>query len=786
MNIKKILAIILIVCCLITPLIGCGTTISDPDEKGNSSKDELPQTNDDGLIVIPGNDGESLLPPDDFNESFRDELPGDIDNINPPKPPEKNESSNTPTTDPNKDTSANQIDINDTGINNGKFEGNTTQKDFNVTYVSGTKNAYTYDESTKTLTFTDLSADSVYAINGKLNGNIVIAAGENYKLDLELTDFSLRSSNTNPIFIKSGEEIKITAKKGTTNYVYDERAEVDTTQTDVYGGAIHALADLEICGKGKLFVQSSNNNGIQTKKDLQVKNLSLVVECTDNALKGNDSVTIENCATLLVAKAGDAIKTEETNLSSTSGKQRGTVSILGGTHNIYAANDGIEASFDAIIDNGSYLDESTNQTLTVATVVNIYTDEYAGYKGQASTSTPSENSAEKLYICYPSNTYKYSIKFTNNDATSTAWVNGVFDKSIPGSRGTTYYVYSFDMPEGYTKMQLFAYESSQTLQNETSYFLRTDVLTLKSGSNAYKYSNSKRTWSWTTYEGLEQSGGGPGGMGGPGGEGNSQKIEYSAKGIKAANSITINAGTVTVKAVDDALHADNTATLESGATPTGNITVNGGTIEITTKDDGIHAEGTVAVKGGNTTVLTAYEGVEGNTINISGGSVSVTTKDDGFNSCATSGTGITISGGNVYVYAGGDGIDSNSRASYSAIAFTGGNTVIISTSGGNSAIDSDGGYKYTAGKVLAIMPQGGMSSESKHCSNFSSIGKSQNVSFSTNSYATVKVNGTAILSVKMPKSMGAIAIYLGINTATISATTSSAGTADANGVYWAK
>jgi hypothetical protein len=144
-----------------------------------------------------------------------------------------------------------------------------------------------------------------------------------------------------------------------------------------------------------------------------------------------------------------------------------------------------------------------------------------------------------------------------------------------------------------------------------------------------------------------------------------------------------------------------------------------------------------------------------------------------------------LTNGTVYVYAGGDGIDSNSRASYSAIAFNGGNTVIISTSGGNSAIDSDGGYKYTGGRVLAIMPSGGMSGESTHCSNFSSIGKKQSVSLSASAYATVKIDGSAVLSVKMPKALNsALAIYLGNKNAAISSATSSAGTADSNGVYW--
>ena len=35
--------------------------------------------------------------------------------------------------------------------------------------------------------------------------------------------------------------------------------------------------------------------------------------------------------------------------------------------------------------------------------------------------------------------------------------------------------------------------------------------------------------------------------------------------------------------------------------------------------------------------------------------------------------------------------------------------IVISNSSGNSAIDTEQGYTYTGGKVIAIMPRGGMS-----------------------------------------------------------------------------
>ena len=755
MKFKKLFAIILIITCIFS-LVSCGLVTTGDKKPTDENGNEIEATDENGNPIKENPKDKNGKPEENGRESQK------------------------------ADTQIVGVggDLSDTGINDGKFDGTTSSSDFTVTYVSGTNGAYSYDDSAKTLTFTALASDSVYAISGKLNGNIIIDAGESYKLELELRGFSLRSSKTNPIFVKSGNEVKITAKKDTKNYIYDERSAVDTTQEGVYGGSIHGIVDLEIRGKGELFVQSASNNGIQTTKDLQVKNLSLVVECQDNALKGKDSVTIENCSTLLVAKSGDAIKTEATDVSTTTGKQRGTVSILGGTHNVFAANDGIDAAYDAIIDMGSYVDDSTQKTVTVATVLNIYTDAYSNYtvkKDSNQTASP-DKASDTLYLCYPSKDYKYSIKLLSADASKSEWVNPVYDKSVQGGR-TTYHTYKFAKSSEYTKMQVFVYTNAQTQGNETTYYAKTDVITLRSDCDTYKYSSSKQTWSWTNYDNIAQQGGGPGGPGGMN-EGNPNALAYSAKGIKASNSITVDSGTITVKAVDDAIHADNTTTLENGKSPTGNLTVNGGDISITTKDDGLHADGNLTIKGGNITVLSAYEGIEGNNITVSGGNISVTSSDDGFNSCATSGTGITLSGGTIYVYAGGDGIDSNSRTSYSAIAFSGANVIVISTSGGNSAIDSDGGYKYTTGKVLAIMPSGGMSSESKHCSNFSSIGKSQNISLAANAYATVSISGSPVLSVKMPKAINAVAIYLGNSAATISSASSSAGTADSNGVCW--
>ena len=177
-------------------------------------------------------------------------------------------------------------------------------------------------------------------------------------------------------------------------------------------------------------------------------------------------------------------------------------------------------------------------------------------------------------------------------------------------------------------------------------------------------------------------------------------------------------------------------------------------------------------------MIQSYEGLEGATILLSGGRVSVLSSDDGVNSTAASGNGVTISGGTHYIYAGGDGIDANSRTSYSGIVFQGGNTVIISTSGGNSAIDTEQGYQYTGGSVVALMPSGGMANEATHCSNFSRIGIYKNVSL------TIYDDNQSVLTLRMPCRLSGRVIYLGSTTVSMETVTSSSAAVDINGVCW--
>ena len=648
-------------------------------------------------------------------------------------------------------------ELDDLGVYEGYFDDES--KNIIVTYVSGTPNAYKLEGNT--LTFTAVSEDTVYSVSGTFNGNIIISIGDNYKFDLELQGLSLVCDTTNPITVTSGNEVSVKAKKNTKNYIYDMREAVDTTNKNIYTGAIHSEVDLEIGGKGELIVISENNNGIISKDDLQVKNLTLFVACSDNALKGNDSVEILDCNTTLIASKGDCIKTSKSDLS-TKNNQRGNISIQGGTHTIYAACDGIDASHNAIINSNT-------------TVLNIYTDKYSNYSTEVTAVSSDVN-----YIRFTSNKYYYSVKYYNSE-TDFIWVNPEYHSAVSGGR-TNYYYYSYPKMSEYSKQQFFIYEKAEHQGQDAEYLVMSDYLTPNSGCDTFALTNSNNGlyYEWTNYTTKIQTRGfgGPGGFGGgPGGfnEGNPDKGDHSTKGIKAANEIIINAGTVNIKSYDDALHTDKDIALENGKTSLGNITVNGGYLTLYSNDDGIHAGGNLSVKSGEINITNAYEGMEGLTVNIFGGAVSINSSDDG--------NAVSVSGGTLYIYCTGDGIDSNSRTAYVGITFSGGNAVIISNSGMNSAIDTENGYTYESGNVIAIMPRGGMSSEAKHCANFTEIGSSSQSSLTKDSYLVVNIKDSTA-TIKIPVTITAQIFVLGDKNANISTETVSSEDLDPNGVAW--
>lgn len=207
-----------------------------------------------------------------------------------------------------------------------------------------------------------ISQAGEYTLSGRLDGQLVVNLSEEDQVKLILNNTLIYCTDGAPILVTGGDEIEIEAAAGSYNVIADGR-DSSTAENEEYDAAVYVECDLKMSGSGILIVDGSFENGIKSKDDVTLKNLTLKISAVGNAIKGNDSVKIKSGNIILISTDSDGIKTKNTDVSS-KGNQRGTVTIESGHVDIYAASDGIDASYNA---------EITGEDA----VLNIFTADYA-------------------------------------------------------------------------------------------------------------------------------------------------------------------------------------------------------------------------------------------------------------------------------------------------------------------------------------------------------------------------------------------------------------------------
>ena len=610
-----------------------------------------------------------------------------------------------------------------------------TAQDTNVTHAYDADNYKTEITGEFSITSTDGSTitqnDSVYTITqageytvtGLLSeGQIVVNADDNAEITIVLNCTSITCSNGSPIYIKNADNVKIKSEENTYNCIVDARAEADdnsdNSSSENGNAAIYAACDLKLVGKGALSVTGNYNNGIQSKDDISIKNVTIKVNAINNAIKGNDEVAIESGEIIAISRKGDGIKTSNSSLS-TKEKQKGNVIISGGNIDIYAACDGIDAAYGVDVSGDGNL--------------NIYTDTYSDYsEAVAADTSGSSASSSGFSISNPDSSVSNPGSSASNPGSSNQ-NQGSSSKSSSNATMMTYITTA--NTDNQNNSRVGTPPDMNNAQNNGNMGNPPDMN--NSSSNSGNNPDMKGN-----FGGRNRA---ANGMPGNNSSGNSSKKSYSTKGIKAESEINISGAAINISSTDDGIHANSdSGVLETGEDGKGIISISGGTITISTGDDGIHADKELNITDGYINVLTSYEGLEAITINISGGQSFVYAADDGINACTGDGTStplINITGGYVDVTTGSgdtDGIDSNGNYTQS------GGMVLVK--GGSSSgqvsgsIDVDGNITITGGTCVAL---GGICETPVNSVNayiFSSV------SFNAGSYSVKDSSGNEIIS----------------------------------------
>lgn len=485
-----------------------------------------------------------------------------------------------------------------------------TAQDTNVTHADDADNYKTEITGEFSITSTDGSTitqnDSVYTITqageytvtGLLSeGQIVVNADDNAEITIVLNGTSITCSNGSPIYIKNADNIKIKSEENTYNSIVDARAEADdnpdNSSSENGNAAIYAACDLKLVGKGALSVTGNYNNGIQSKDDISIKNVTIKVNAVNNAIKGNDEVAIESGEIIAISRKGDGIKTSNSSLS-TKGKQKGNVIISGGNIDIYAACDGIDAAYGVDVSGDGNL--------------NIYTDTYSNYS-EAVAADNSGSSANSVGTPPDMNNAQNNGNMGNppdmNNSSSNPGMKGNFGGGNRAANG---------MP------------GNNSLGNSSKKSYSTKGIKAESEINisgtAINISSTDDGIHANSDSGVLETG-------------------EDGKGI-----ISISGGTITISTGDDGIHADKELNITDGyinvltsyeGLEAITINISGGQSFVYAADDGINA----CTGDGTSTPL----------INITGGYVDVTTGSGDTDGIDSNGS-YTQSGGMVFVKGG--------------------------------------------------------------------------------------------------------------------------------------
>lgn len=460
--------------------------------------------------------------------------------------------------------------------------------------VESTDGKYSSEGATLTI-----SSAGTYTFSGKVDdGMIVVSAPETDEVTLVLSGLSASCSFNSPLFFKSADKVKLVVAEGSFNEIIDARP-VLTAEDDAQGSAaVYAECDLSISGTGSLVVSAGYNNGIHSKDDLKIKEASIKVTAPDNALKGNDSLTVESGSLILISTSGDGIRTSNSDVSK-KGNQRGTVTISGGVLEIYAGCDGIDASYDAVISGDAVITINTNS-------YSPYTDE--SLLGQATQQSQNQQGQYQLTGAWPG-------------SRPGGGGGGGFSGGFPG------------MEPGGSNMSNRASESAKGIKADNEIKITGGVITancrddgihanadvaLENGQNPLgniTITGGTITLSVTDdgihADGTLLIGGG------------TVKVVNSYEGLEG-HLINIEGGEVNVFATDDGINAQSSG----GRTSDGLITVSGGRVfvEVEGRDvDGFDSNGSYRQTGGIVVVSNPGANSQGTSASVDAdGSVSVT------------------------------------------------------------------------------------------------------------------------------------------------------------------
>lgn len=191
-----------------------------------------------------------------------------------------------------------------------------------------------------------IDQEGVYVLSGTAeNVTVTVEADDQAKVQIVLDGVNVTNVDAPVIYVKTADKVFVTSTD-TDNYmeVSGSYAVDGDTNPDA---VIFSKSDLVLNGTGTLEIVSTQGNGVSSKDDLKVTGGGYVITSSGDGLEANDSISIYD-GDLTINTQKDALHSENDEDDSL-----GNIYILNGTLNITAADDAIRGTSIVQIDGGN-------------------------------------------------------------------------------------------------------------------------------------------------------------------------------------------------------------------------------------------------------------------------------------------------------------------------------------------------------------------------------------------------------------------------------------------------
>lgn len=430
-----------------------------------------------------------------------------------------------------------------------------------------------------------IGAEGVYLLSGTLtDGQIVVNAGENDKVQLVLSGADITSSTSAAIYALEADKVFITLAEETENSLANGGTYTAIDENNI-DAVIFAKTDLTLNGSGSLTINAAAGHGVVSKDDLVITGGSYTITSASHGLSGKDSVAIAG-GTFAITAGKDGIHSENSD-----DPTLGTLYIADGSFTIAAQGDAVSAEGALQIDGGTFDLYTGDGSASVELTSGSDPGQMVGRRGggTAPAETPTAEAEEDTVS---QKGIKAEGTFAVNNGTFT--IDSV-DDCLHGGGAMTIAAGTFTLSSGDDAVHCDA------------------ALTIRSGSFAIPY----------CYEGIEglsitiedgtfdivSSDDGLNAAGGADGSGFGGFVaqEQDTFSADSESFILINGGLLTIVSTGDCVDSN------------GALTINGGTLDLTCNGSGntaLDCDGTYTNNGGD---VTTNDGSEQNPGQMGGG-----------------------------------------------------------------------------------------------------------------------------------------------------------------------